>query len=354
MEKWLRSRPVTGILCLLVLSSVAAAQAKLALKDVLEKNIQAAGGRERLSAVRNLSFKTGTMRCFAASTGELKMMTGKDPVVTEVVLVQNGGVRRNSFNTVSDLSPINRALTRVLAKLYAGIFTLQKFENDLVVGDLKAYGPEKFYHLTARVEPLDVEFFLRADDFRLKRLVFSGLTPEGEKYEANYDFGPFEDVEGISMPLSWFASQVGARGTLTEISDIKLNQPLDADFFTRFDVNIGKVEAGPGRLKGNILDFGGGPMGYSITTNWTKPDIDQTGLKSGDKLALRGDGLDDEITLYASAQEMPPQNVLAKGGRFLLPAPRGGEVFIIQFFAVDTAQIAAKLAVLAPIEIVKK
>jgi len=354
MEKRLPNRPLGAILLFLGLASALTAQANLTLNDVLEKNILAAGGREKLSAVKNLSFKTGTMRCFAASTGELKMMTGKEPVVTEVILVGNDGARRNSFNVVSDLTGIRKAANQVLAKLYAGVFTLQKFEKELSFQGLKAYGPEKFFLLTAKSDPLEVEFFVRADDFCLKRLVFSGLTPEREKYEVNYDFGPFEDADGLKIPLSWFSSQVGTRGTLIEISDFKINQPLEAGFFTNLDINIGRAEAGPGSLKGNILDFGGGPMGYSITTNWTKTDIDKAGFKSGDRLALSGEGFSEEITFYASAQELPPQDVLAKGGRFLSPAPRGGEVYFIQFFAVDTAQMAAKLRTLAPIEIEKK
>jgi len=353
MRKRSPGRRISGILCLLFLASLASAQANLTLKDILEKNAQAAGGREKLSQIQNISFKIGGTRYFAASSGELKMMTGKEPAVTEVILIKDDSARRNAFNVVSELSGVRRATSLVLAKLYTGVFTLQKFEKELAFQGLKAYGPEKFYLLTAKADPLGVDFFVRVDDFCLKRLVFRGQTPEGDKYEVNYDFGPFEDAEGVKIPLSWFSSQVGTRGTLAEVSELKINQPFDRDFFARADVNVGTTEAAPGRMKGNILDFSGSPMGFSIMTNWMKSDIDQAGFRSGDKLAFSGEGFTEELVFYASANEFPPQNVLAQGARLLTPSPRG-ETYVVQFFAVDTAQLAAKLRVLAPIEIVKK
>jgi hypothetical protein len=38
----------------------------------------------------------------------------------------------------------------------------------------------------------------------------------------------------------------------------------------------------------------------------------------------------------------------------MMPMPRGGDTFIAQFVAVETASIASKLAPLAPIEVKKK
>ena len=354
MNNHLPGRPMAAILTLLILSSTAGAQSDLTLKDVIERNIQAAGGREKLSLIRNISFKIGGMRYIALSTGEIKMTTGKEPVITEVTLVKGDSVRRNSFYAVSELSGIPKTVNLVLAKLYSGVFTLMKFEKELTFQGLKSYGPEKFYLLTAKSEPLNVDFFLRADNFCLKRLVFRGATPEGDKYEVNYDFGPFEDAEGLKIPLAWFNSQVGTRGTLAEVSEFKINQPLDKDFFVKLEVNLGTTEAGPGRLKGNVLDFGGSPAGLSITTNWTRSDVEKTGFRSGDKLELSGEGFAEELVFYASSNELPPRDILSQGARLLAPAPRGGETFVIQFIAVDTAQLASKLKALAAIEITKK
>jgi hypothetical protein len=343
-----------GIITLLALSYQASAAADLSLKDVFQKNLEASAGKEKLRQVQNFSFKTGDTRRVVASSGELKIVTGKDPVVTEVILVKGGRVQRNSFNIVTDITDPQKAMYETMAKLYAGLFSLEKFEGQLKLEGVKAFGPEKLYHLTTTSGPLKVHFFLRPDDFCLKRLVFEGLTPEGDIYEVNYDFGPFEETEGLKLPLSWFSSQVGTRGSLAEVTEVKTNQPLPEDFFAKLELNVGTVEAAPGQLKGNILDFNSSPFGLTINTNWTKNDIDKAGLRTGDKLAFLVEGVESELVFYASANEIPNQNDLAQGARLLMPMPWGGDTYIVQFFAVDTAQITAKLKPLAPAELKKK
>lgn len=333
-------------------------QTTLSAKDILEKNLQASGGREKIAGLKNFSFKTGQARTFVSANGEMKILTGKDPVITEAILVQGDSVKRNAFNDLSEITGIRKTTYLVQAKLFAGLFSLLKFEGQLTLAGLRSFGPEKLYDLAVQVEGLKVDFFVKAEDFLLKRLVFQGRTPEGDKYEVNYDFAPFENAEGTLIPLSWFSSQVGTRGALTEISEVKLNQPLALDFFAKAEVNVGTTEAAPGMLRGNIIDVNQNPAGIMITTNWTKKDIDKAGLKTGDALALViGDasaGLQSDLVLYAVAADLPPQNALAKGARILGPMPRGGETFVIQFIGGDTGPIASGAKIFAPLVITKK
>lgn len=347
-------RFAVGLIIVMIVPYLAQAQPSLTLKDILKKNLQASGGQEKIAQVQNLAFKIGSARYVSASTGQLKILSGKDPVITEVILVIKDKVQRNSFNNITELTGIQKAFYQTMAKLYAGLFSLQQFASQLKFEGLKSFGPEKFYQLSTKVDSLKVDFFLRADDFVLKRIVFQGVTPEGEKYEVNYDFAPFEQAEGCLAPLSWFSSQVGTRGNLSELTDVKVNQSLDSDFFAKLEINIGTVSAAPGSLKGNILDFNTPPNMLSIVTNWTKKDMEQAGLKTNDLLTLTIEGVESELVFYAAANELPPQNVLSQGARILAPAQRGGETFVIQFIATDTTQIAPKLKVLAPIEIKKK
>jgi len=328
---------------------------ELSLKALVQKNIEASGGKEKLSQVKNVSFRAGNTRFLIAASGEVKLSTGKDPVVTEVILVKDGRVMRNSYNTIVEVLDPEKTVYLTLAKLYAGLFSLTKFDGELKLEGLKSFGPEKLWHLTpAKPGAVEVGFFLRPDDFRLKRLVFQGKTAEGDIYEVNTDFGPFEAVEGINMPLSWFSSQVGTRGNLSEVTDVKLSQPLPKELFSELKVNVGAIEAGPGHLRGNVLDFNTSPYGLMIATNWRKGDIEKAELRTGDKLSLLVEGIESELVFYASSSEVPSRDELAKGARLMMPMPRGGDTFVLQFIAVDTAPIASKLAPLTPIEIRKK
>jgi len=339
---------------LVIMPYLADAQTPLSLKDILEKNLQASGGREKISLVQNVAFKIGSSRYVTASDGRMKVLTGKEPVVTEAILVGKDKVQRNSFNNITELSGSQKAVYQTLAKLYAGVFSLENFEKELQLQGLKSFGPEKLYQLSTKADGLTVDFYLRTEDFLLKRMVFHGLTPEADKYEVNYDYPPFEQAEGYLVPLSWFSSQVGTRGSLIELTDLKVNLPLDNDFFSKLDVNVGTVSASDGLLKGNMLDFSTRPTGLTIVTNWTRKDIEQAGLKTNDRLGLTIEGVESELVFYAAANELPVQNVLAQGARVLSPMPRGGETYVIQFFVIDTSQIVPKLKVLAPIEVKKK
>jgi len=348
------ARLVASMAFLFILGLIVQAQIPLPLQDILEKNLLASGGRDKIARVQNLAFKIGPARYASASTGQLKILTGKDPVITDVILVTRDKVQRNSFKNITELTGIQKAFYQTMAKLYAGLFSLQQFAGQLQFQGLKSFGPEKFYQLSTKVDPLKVDFFLRAEDFLLKRIVFQGVTPDGEKYEVSYDFAPFEQVEGCLIPLSWFSSQVGTRGNLSELTEVKVNQPLESGFFAKLEVNTGTVTAAPGSLKGNMLDFNTPPNMLSIVTNWTKKDMEQAGLKSNDLLILTIEGVKSELVFYAAANELPSQNVLSQGACILAPAQRGGETFVIQFIATDITQLAPKLKVLAPIEIKKK
>jgi hypothetical protein len=346
---------VAAFVFLLPLSALSSAGEDLSLKAIVQKNIEASGGKERISQIKNLSFRTGNTRFVIAVSGVAKLSTGKDPVVTEVILVKDGRVLRNSYNTIAEISDPEKAVYLTWAKLYAGLFSLVKFEGELKLEGLKSFGPEKLYHLTP-VKPgaVEVGFFLRPDDFRLKRLVFQGKTAEGDIYEVNTDFGPFEAVEGINMPLSWFSSQVGTRGNLSEVTEVKLNQTLPEELFAELKVNVGVVEAGPGHLRGNVLDSNSTPYGLMVGTNWRKGEIEKAEFRTGDRLIFSVDGVESEVVFYASPSDVPGRDELAKGARLMMPMPRGGDTFIIQFVSVDTASIASKLAPLTPIEVKKK
>jgi len=346
-----RRQWAAGTLIFMAAASLVAAQASLSLEDILRRNIEASGGMPKLAEVKTLSFQTGGVRNIVSYSGELKTTSGKRPVVMEVVLVAGDKVVRNSFGVVSEVTGPQATIYQTMAKLYAGLFSLTKFEVQLQLVGVKSFGPEKFYHLTCKGPdgPVAVHFYLRADDFLLKRLVFVGATPDGDKYEVNYDFAPFEEVEGLKLPLSWFVSQVGAQGNLTEMSEVKANVALDKGFFTKAETNIGRTEASPGQLKGNVLDWNASPFGLTIITNWTRKDIEAAGLRTGDKIVLRLGEDEYPLVFYGRSSELPPWNELAQGARLLAPTPRGGEAFAIQVFGGDGGSLAAKLTPLAAV-----
>ena len=329
-------------------------QTNLTVNEIIEKNIQAAGGEDNLAKVKNYSFTYGPMTYYMTTSGLVKLTKGREHVITEITLIDQDKVKRNSFNKVTELTGFQKSSYQCLAKLRCGLFTLINFKDQLAFKGLKNFGAEKLYMLTTNVDELKVEFYLDSDEWTLKRLVLKGFNPSRGKYEVNHDFGPYKEIDGLKIPSSWFRSQVGTRGRTYEISNIKMNQTLNKDFFSKLDVNVGEVAVSDGSLEGNIIDFRVTPGNLYITTNWTNEYIQEAGLKTKDKLIFQINDMDVELDFYASISELPPRSSFSQGAKLMFQDNRLGETYLIYFYSTEFAQVEQKLELLLPIRVKRK
>jgi hypothetical protein len=326
-------------------------QPQLSLDEVLEKNFQAAGGLDRIAAIKNFCFKDGRTTYYLSSAGQMKMTTGNDPVITEVILIDQQRAIRNCFDRLSDFGPLLEQTFQTRAKLYSGLFTLLKFKDELDFSGTKRFGPKEFHFLSTKTKDLEVEFYIDSTDFLLKRVVFRGHNPDFGKYEINHDLGPFQEVQGINLPATWFGSQVGTRGNTVEVSDVKFNLDLNEDFFRSYDINAGKTDFSGGILKGNVVDFEIGRGGQVvISTNWTDDCFERAGFVSGDKLVLTVGESQLEVDFYAS---QPPRSAYGQGAILLSPA-RGSENYVVTILASGYQDLAERLEPLMSIQIKKR
>jgi hypothetical protein len=325
-------------------------QTNLSVKEILEENIQAAGGREALSKIKDYSFKSGLITYYMATSGLMKLTDGKGPVITEVILVEEGRVRRNCFNKISELAGFEKSTYKCLAQLRSGLFTLVNFADQLELKGKRSFGPEKLYLLTTSIGELRVEFYLDSDEFILRRLVLKGFDPFRGKYEVNHDFGPYQGISGIKIPSSWFSSQVGARGSNYEIADVKINPSLANDFFSTVDVNVGEVEIAEEALSGNIIDSSFRRNVLQISTNWTGECLNRAGFKPKDKLILQISDKEIEINFYES---FPPRETIGPGSKFMVPNPES-ENYLVYLISPEDKQLLEEIEPLLPIRVKRK
>lgn len=326
------------------------AQANLSVKDIVRKNIQAAGGPEALSEVKHYSFKHDLKTYYMATSGLMKLTTGKEPVITEVILVDEDKVKRNCFNKITELAGLVKSIYQCLTKLRCGLFTLANFKDQLEFKGLKSFGPKKHYMLTTDMGKLKVEFYLDADEFTLKRLVFKGFDQSRGKYEVNHDFGPYQEINGIKIPSSWFSSQVGTRGSNYGISDVKINPSIDKDFFSSIEVNVGEVKIAEGALSGNIIESSFRRNMLQMSTNWTDECIKGAGFKAKDKLILQMADKEIEIDFYES---FPPRETIGPGSKFMVPNRRS-ENYLIFLISPEYKQLLEEIVPLLPIQVKRK
>jgi len=300
---------VIGLL-LVPLGSIAAGQATPAAEDLLLKTIEAAGGSQKLSAVKALSFRAGPQTYLASSDGRLKVSAGIDPpVVYEVLLVADGTVRRNTLNRSAEVRGAEAVRWKSLARFLGGVFTPRLFPGPFVFAGTRNYGPARHHILTTRENGAEIAFSIDAADFLVKRMVLRVPVAGQDPYELSCEFADFKDVEGLKIPSAIFFSQVGVGGTGTPgprpVAEVAVNPALPPGALGSVEINAGASEAAPGALKGRIL----GGFGYDderiavLFTNWGREDVERAGFKTGDQLAVNVDGFEYEATFYPTEEE---------------------------------------------------
>ena len=325
-------------------------QPKLTLEELLEKNVLAAGGKEKISQVENYTFKYGTTFYYMSADGLMKIIEGQEPIITEVIIVDHNKVRRNCFNQISEIAGLQKSTYQCLAQLRCGLFTLIKFKDQLDFKGMKRFGPKEYYLLTTNIDDLKIEFYLDGEAFTLKRIVFQGFDQARGKYEVNHDLGPYQEINGVKIPSSWFSSQVGTRGRTYEIAEAKMNLMLEKDFFSNLEVKVGKIKVDEGTLHGNVIQFMFRRDILMIATNWTKDCLQRAGFKTEDKLILQVSEKEIEIDYYES---MPPRETFTPGKTLMIPNQRS-ENYLVYLWSAEYKALEEKLEPLLPIRVRRK
>ncbi len=329
---------------------VSYAKKELTVKEIVAKNIQAAGDLEKLKSFENFSFSTGQRTYYLAKDGRMKITSGTAPVITKSIIIDKNGARKNSFNNITELKPLVTSTYQAQALLRSGLFTLINFEDNLEYAGLKRFGIKSHHVLTTEQGKLIVEFYLDPDEFLIKRMVFKGYDPGQGTYEINHDFGPYHEVNGVRLLSSWFTSQVGTRGVMYEIQEVKFNLPLNEDFFANLDLNMGEVEISTGILGGNIIDHSLRRNTLILETNWTLANIQSAGFMNNDSLRISIKDREYDITFYDSS---PPRSSIKQGAVILMPNRRD-ENYIISMYSTEFKDLAEKLELFQPIKLKQK
>ncbi len=337
------------------------ARQELSVADIVEKNIQAVGGKERLAQIKNFSFRLETRTYFVTSDGTMKtILEYQPPVSIEAIAVNQDQVKRNFVNQISEVTGFEKSRLQCIAKLYSGLFTLANFSRQLTLQGVKTYGPEKYYCLTTSVDDLQVSFFVDAEEFFIKRLVFSEFDSESGKHENVYEYGNYKETNGIRFPTMFFLSQVGTAGTagsrISESFDVKINSVLERDFFSKLEINAGEVKIAAGAAKGNILYCFSEGRSAILVTNFTPHLLAKTGFESNDHLRLFYNDNQDEIVFYSTSGEARKTNAFTAGAKLMtVDMERGSLYFIFFGFSSneEVNQMLKSLSPLSPIELKK-
>jgi hypothetical protein len=146
---------------------------------------------------------------------------------------------------------------------------------------------------------------------------------------------------------------VGTRGSNFEITEVKVNQPLEKDFFSKLEVNVGKVSVAKGELGGNIAWSAYQRNMLIISTNWTDECMRKAGFKTNDKLILQIGDQEVEIDFY---EAQFPRESVGPGSKLMALNPEDpeGENYFVYLISPEYKKLAEKLEVLLPIKVRSK
>jgi len=343
-----RQRGVVGALALLLILLAPESRPGPAptLEDIIDGNIEAAGGTEKLASIKNYTLRLGSQLVHSLRDGRMRSTTGRPPAITGVTVVDGDLVKSNVLNETTEHRGLTRAIHLTMAKLYGGVFTLAGFRDALRPEGLKRFGPKTYHMASTQLDDIGIAFYLDPEDFTIKRLVFQGYDPVAGKQEVNYDFGPYHTVDGIRIPESWFSSRVGIRGNQIQVADVRWNPPLNEAQFSSLEINTGIVEAGDGMLSGNVMDVGAYEKMMNVTTNWRDESVKASGFKPKDRLTLK---MGDETIEAVFYDSVPPGEAFSPGAVLLFRSWQA-DVYLIFFVPPAGQSLKEKLEPLSPIE----
>jgi len=320
------------------------------METVIEKNIKAVVGNKRLASIKNITFTLGPETIYATADGRMKIAVGKGPIISEVTLVNGDTVVKNCFNDVSQVEGAAKSTFQIQAMLRGGLYTLANLEPVLQWQGLMRFGPESYYGVYAQMEGLRVDIFVDSNTFTIKRIVFQGEDPAGEKYETSQDFGPYHAIDGINLPTTWYLSQVGSRGEVYTMENVVFNQPLDDALFTDPTVTVEKAIVSRGSLSGQIVDVSRMRNYLIVYTNWTAKCIEQAGFAVQDRLILDIGNKTMEVVLE---EGQPSRSALAAGQPSMFPNSSGPN-YVILFSSPEDIDLLESLAPSQTIQIKSK
>ncbi len=272
----------------------------LTVEDIIGRNIEATGGKARIEAVKNISFDVPSTRLresctsyIASAGGELKIVGKVRNLTARVAVVKNGKMKVADFSPSGELTSLEKAKMQCLAKLFAGAFTLMKFEKGFTNSGMKKFGPEQFYILKTTSEGHEVSFYLGVENFLVKRVIFEGFDDKQGNYKTIIAFTNPQNIDGLNIPSTWFESYLRAGysndNAFQSITNVKIGQELEEQFFENLDIDFGNPIAAEGSLKGNMVDSVYVPSTKNVIleVNWTENHIKKTGFKSRDDLILK-------------------------------------------------------------------
>lgn len=298
--------------------------------EIIEQSVTLLGGRHSFNSVNNLVFSTNSKdyrtiekTYFADDSGNFKMTIGFGPYLERAVTYFDGEITDNNHLAEGALSEYEKAELTCFAKLISGVFSLQRFRDDLSYVATRKYGFKEYHLLRTSMFEHEVTFSVETDTGLLGRMVIAGQDEAGDSYESMFDFKDPINGSGITLPGTWVHNFLGGSREAEEVENriegFKTNERLDTDFWTDTALNFGSVIADEDSVAGNVIEtWVHHRLGIlMMSTNIRWKDIDKLDLEQHEDLVVSIERSEYPGLYFPDRTINPPREKYAAGKIFV-------------------------------------
>jgi outer membrane lipoprotein-sorting protein len=234
-----------GSLFLLFLTLGPAAAQSLSVSDILEKVVEANGGRKALEAITDTTI-TGGMEMIPMAINGSVTIYHKEPGMTRQDMSFMGMTMTQAFD--GETAWFTNPQTQAAQEAPAEMQDYSK-RGALEMGNSLLLDPESFgvthnlkgketiegsdYYVLERVYPdgTTTALFIDSQKYFVHKQIQKSLNMVGSEVEQEIIYSDYKDVEGIPFPFTMTIMQEGEVFGIITIADVKFNSGLEDALF---------------------------------------------------------------------------------------------------------------------------
>lgn len=279
--------------------------------EVIEKNLAAVGGIERLRAIESLIIE-GEVEEVAPPPKRKKTLHLNKPALLKeeglfsVIVFDGEKARKETRGKSVALEEADVDELRYRAGFVHNAYSLLNWEAHFEKAELKGikrYGPIKQYVLLFPDAQNGRDFVVYIDSktFLIDRIVFIVRHSKAKTLKVVNRLRDYKSFDGIMMPTFIIFDRVGWKAVPSQfqIHEVRINPEINDKIFEKMEISLGRVTRSNGSLQGEVM--GKMEEGY-ILTNFRISDMADINVSDRSVVRLEVGGKSREVTFLADVQ----------------------------------------------------
>jgi len=290
-------------------------------REVIEKNLEAVGGAEKIRAVESLVLRGASGSALLPPSEKVALYLLKPDRLKQVgdfrvVLCDGTRCIYNDGTEETEMTGGTLEGMRYRVGFYHNAFSLLNWEahfDEAVLAGVKDYGLARQYELRfpGAEEGRDLTVFVDAETMLIDRLVYLKTQEGAGLLKVVNQLRDWEEHGGLKVPMRIVFDTIGWEASPTHfvIDEFLVNEPVNPTIFESASIDFGEVLVNPGLVEGGIH----GEMDGTLLTNVRMEDLAEAGIEQLDYVTFRMGEVEMKMrfleNIQASAEWIKPEEI---------------------------------------------